>query len=113
MVRRSGRRIAILSDYPAETKMAALGLSADIMRWAGDPEVNVMKPHPRGLEHVLTSAAVSPAEAIFIGDRVERDGEAGKRAGVRTYIRSRKHIEGWSTFQSYRDLVADGVPALV
>jgi putative hydrolase of the HAD superfamily len=112
LVRRSGRRIAILSDYPAHEKLKAMHLAADVVVWAGEPEVAIMKPHPRGLEVLLARSGVAAQEAILIGDRPERDGAAGRRAGVRTYIRSAKPREGWPSFASYRDLVAQGVPEL-
>jgi len=112
LVRDSGRKIAILSDYPARDKLAALRLDADVVVWAGEPRVEVMKPHPRGLETLLARAGAAPQEAILIGDRVERDGLAGQRAGVRTYIRSAKSVDGWPTFSSFGELIAHGVPAL-
>jgi putative hydrolase of the HAD superfamily len=100
-LRRSGKRIGILSDYPAPAKLVAMGLSADHVIAAID--VGVLKPHPKGLQSLLAAAGATAEEAIFVGDRADRDGSAGHRAGVTTLIRSSKPIEGWQTFASFRD----------
>jgi putative hydrolase of the HAD superfamily len=49
----------------------------------------------------MAAAGVSPQETILIGDRVERDGEAARRAGAAALIRSSKQIAGWSCFSNY------------
>ena len=49
-LRRSGKSIGILSDYPAVAKLEALGLTANYVAFAGDAGIGVLKPHPRGLE---------------------------------------------------------------
>jgi FMN phosphatase YigB (HAD superfamily) len=80
-LRDSGRRIGVWSDYPAAAKLQAMDLDADAVVSAVDPEVDRMKPHPTGLARVLELLAVSPAEALMIGDRDERDGECARRLG--------------------------------
>ncbi len=88
-IRASGRKIGILSDYPARDKLEALGLRADYFIAAGDPEVQLMKPHPAGLQRLMLLAGEPPDATILIGDRPERDGEAARRAGVQVLLRSR------------------------
>jgi FMN phosphatase YigB (HAD superfamily) len=80
-LRHGGRRIGVWSDYPALAKLEAMDLNADAVVSAVDPEVDRMKPHPEGLTRVLELLAVSPDEALMIGDRDERDGEAARRLG--------------------------------
>ena len=46
-LKRHGKIIGILSDYPARDKMEALGLVADHIVTAVDDDVNVLKPNPR------------------------------------------------------------------
>lgn len=104
-IRASGRRIGILSDYPAEDKLKALGLPFDHMVSAGDADVRLMKPNPRGLERMLAIAGVDRNEAMLIGDRPERDGAAGIRAGVKTYLIDPRRKASGSRFRSYRDLL--------
>jgi len=74
----------VLSDYPAQRKLEALGLD----RWfsfvltAQDPEVNVFKPHPRGFVCAAQMWRVEPDEVLFVGDRPDVDGEGARAAGM-------------------------------
>lgn len=102
-IKRSGRSIGILSDYPVHDKLDALGLTADHITSAVDPDVDVMKPHPRGLQTVIGKARATAETTVLLGDRVERDGIAAQRLGVRALIRSPKPITGWQTYASYND----------
>ena len=80
-LRDSGRRIGVWSDYPADGKLAAMGLEADAVVAALDPDVDRLKPQPAGLERALERLGVAADEALMIGDRDERDGEAARRLG--------------------------------
>lgn len=103
-LRAEGKAIGILSDYPAHAKIAALGLDADFVVSATDSEVNVMKPDPAGLQRVMALAGVSPAQTVLIGDRPERDGEAGRRAGVQTLIIGGETSAHWQRFSDFKDV---------
>jgi len=83
-----GLRLAACSDYPAKQKLAAMGIAEffDVVVTAQDPEVQRLKPDPRGLEITLQRLAVRHNEAIYIGDRADVDGEAATRAGIRHFI---------------------------
>ena len=89
-LREGGRRVGVWSDYPAADKLEALGLGADAVICATDPEVDRLKPQPAGLERILEALAVAPAEALLIGDRDERDGEAARRLGCPYLLLSRR-----------------------
>lgn len=102
-IRKSGRTIGVLSDYPARAKLTALGLTADHTVSAGDDEVGFMKPNPRGLQTLIARAGATAASTVLIGDRVERDGAVARRLGVRALLRSRKPIPGFQTFPDYGD----------
>jgi putative hydrolase of the HAD superfamily len=102
-LRRSGKSIGILSDYPAEAKLEALGLAANYVVSAGDENIGLLKPHPRGLESLIAAAGVKPQETVVIGDRVDRDGLVARRAGAQALIRSSKPVEGWQTFKRFDD----------
>lgn len=105
-LRAAGKTIGVLSDYPAEAKLARLELQADVVVSARDPEVEIMKPHPRGIEEVMRRAGVKPDATIMVGDRAERDGEMGARAGVRTFVLTEKPVAGpWISFRSFDELL--------
>ncbi|MBI4889645.1 MAG: HAD family hydrolase [Acidobacteria bacterium] len=80
-----GISLAVLSDYPAQAKLEALGLAEffSAVTSAGDADVQAYKPDPRGLLATLARLGVAPERAIYVGDRAEVDGECARRAGVR------------------------------
>lgn len=103
-LRARGAFIGILSDHPAEAKIRALGLRADAVAFAGGPGVPCQKPDPGGLRHLMELAGAAPAETILIGDRDDRDGEAGRRAGIDVLIRSSR-AAGPDMFRSFAALI--------
>jgi len=102
-LRRCKKTIAILSDYPATAKLTALGLSADYVVSATDPDIGRLKPHPNGLKHLMSLARAEHGSTLLIGDRPDRDGAVARRAGVPALIRSSKPIAGWQTFGRFDD----------
>jgi FMN phosphatase YigB (HAD superfamily) len=102
---RSGVTIGVLSDYPAADKLAALELEADLQVSAVDPEVDRLKPHPRGLQRVIEICGVATEQVVMIGDRDERDGECARRAGTRYLIKSSVGQPGMHRFSEYADLL--------
>ena len=79
-LRHRGIKIGIYSDYPAQAKLAALGLTADAVVSSTDAAVDRLKPDPAGLLSAARQLGVAPAECLFIGDRPELDGECARRA---------------------------------
>ena len=104
-LQRAGKKIGVFSDYPATEKLAAMGLAAHHVVTAGD--VGVLKPHVKGLQSLMAAASSTAGDTLFIGDRADRDGVAGQRAGVRTLIRSSKPIQGFQTFKTFNDPLFD------
>ena len=104
-LRRQGRALAVYSDYPVEEKMDALGLRADLCLSSVDSEVDRFKPHPAGLALILERFRVEPREALMIGDRDDRDGEAARRLGVPFLRRGDERKRSPRSFASYRELL--------
>lgn len=102
-LKQKGKTIGILSDYSAGDKLRAMELKADHIVAAGDAGVGILKPHPRGLEVLMKQAGARPAETILIGDRIERDGAAARRAGAMALIRSSRPLDGWLHVSTYAD----------
>jgi HAD superfamily hydrolase (TIGR01549 family) len=86
--KKRGLRLGVLSDYPAESKLEALGLSGifDVVLSAQAPEVNVFKPDPRGLLVAMERLGAARADSLYIGDRVDVDAAMADAAGVRCAI---------------------------
>ncbi len=79
-----GLDIGVFSDYPVREKIEALGLSkwVKLALSATDKEINAFKPHPRGFLRACEVWGLSPSEVLYIGDRVEVDGEGATAAGM-------------------------------
>jgi FMN phosphatase YigB (HAD superfamily) len=86
--KKHGMRLAVLSDYPAEAKLRAMGLLEffHLTLSAQSPDIGVFKPHPRGLQLAMRLLGVGPDECMYVGDRAEVDGAAAEAAGVAAFI---------------------------
>jgi FMN phosphatase YigB (HAD superfamily) len=100
-IRRKGKLIGVLSDYTVNAKLSALGLYADHAVSANDESVGLLKPNPRGLQVLIEAAGVEPCQTVLIGDRTDRDGQAARRAGAHSLIKSSKLLKGWQTFSRF------------
>jgi len=88
-LRAQGKQVAVLSDYPALDKLAALGLRADPVVWAGDAGIGRLKPDPRGLRQILARTGVAADQTVVVGDRADRDGAVAARVGARALLLGR------------------------
>jgi HAD superfamily hydrolase (TIGR01549 family) len=81
----SGGRVALVSDYPATAKLAALGI-ADLFAVvvaSGEPGgPRRLKPDPEGYLAAAERLGVAPGECLVIGDRADADGGAAAAAGM-------------------------------
>lgn len=91
--KRHGLLLAAYSDYPADRKLAAMGMAEffDVAVTAQDRGIQRFKPDPTGLEVTLQRLGVRSDEAIYIGDRPEVDDVAAARAGMRYFILDKTH----------------------
>ena len=81
LLKARGLGLAVVSDYPAEDKLAALGLKAAVTLCSVSGP-NRLKPHPAAFLEAARLLDCAPKECLVIGDRDERDGEAARRAGM-------------------------------
>jgi putative hydrolase of the HAD superfamily len=79
---RQGIPIGIFSDFPAQNKLQAMGLTAQVTVSATCAGVNRLKPDPTGLLATAAKLGVPPPDCLFIGDRDAKDGECARRAGM-------------------------------
>ena len=84
VIERAGVPMGVLSDYPARSKLEALGLAArfSLVLSADDPEVGAFKPHPRGFLLASGTWGVHPSEVLVVGDRVDVDAAGASAAGM-------------------------------
>jgi FMN phosphatase YigB (HAD superfamily) len=105
-LREMGKAVAVLSDYPVDEKLAAVGLTADLTVSAMDSEVDRLKPHPAGLARVLELAGAEPRECLVVGDREERDGACARRLETACLIKTSLPGGGPGTFHHYREFLS-------
>ncbi len=100
-LRKHNIKIAIYSDYKAHKKLEAMGLEADLVVSSTDPEIDRLKPDPRGLLYITKQLNVQAAECLFIGDRYELDAECAMRANMPYLIVDKKSHK---TFDFYHKI---------
>lgn len=88
----AGVPAGILSDYPAERKLAALGLSDRFspVLCAGDPAIGALKPSPRGFLRACATWHLPPRDVLMIGDRPDVDAAGAHAAGMPCVIVGRR-----------------------
>jgi len=107
---RAGLRAGVLSDYPADTKLKALGLADRFspVLCSTDPEIAAFKPSPRGYLRACEIWRLEPVEVLFVGDRAEVDAAGAAAAGMPCAIvgpgRSGSETAGYRTFRSLERL---------
>ena len=89
-LRQNGKRVVILSDYPAADKLAAMGVSVDATYGPEDERIDELKPSSKGLNVIMSDENTAPEDVLMIGDREEKDGAAALAAGVDKLILPRK-----------------------
>jgi HAD superfamily hydrolase (TIGR01509 family) len=108
--RARGLRLGLFSDYPADAKLTSMGIRDlfDAVCWAQQSGIGAFKPDPRGLLRTLDMLGVTPAEALYVGDRPDVDGEAARRAGMRALIIGSGHAPvsaDWVAVRTFADLL--------
>ena len=81
-LRRDGKKVVILSDYPTADKLRALSVEADRQYGPDDPRIDELKPSPKGLLVIMEDYDCLPGDILMIGDRPEKDGACAEAAGV-------------------------------
>ncbi len=90
-LRGEGIATGVYSEYPAEDKLQALGITVDVSVSSTDVEVDAFKPDPKGLLVALRRLGVPPERAVYVGDRDDRDRPCAEAAGT-AFL----HIRDWS-----------------
>ena len=81
--RARGGKTALVSDYPASVKLAALGAAALFDTVVASGEVggpSKLKPDPEGYLLAASRLGVAPSRCLVIGDREDADGAAATAA---------------------------------
>ncbi len=108
-------RLGILSDYPAQRKLDALGVEQyfSLVLCGGDPEIGAFKPSPRGFLAACALWQLEPAQVLYVGDRADADAAGAAAARMPAVIVTTaqlRRISGAlavSSFERLRDVLDD------
>lgn len=83
-----GIPMGVYSDYPARSKIAALGLDRyfSVIISSTDTEVAVFKPAVKGFHVAASKMGLLSEEIVYIGDRRDTDMLGAGNAGMRTIL---------------------------
>ncbi|MDB5261440.1 MAG: family hydrolase [Adhaeribacter sp.] len=103
VLKQNGIKIAIYSDYKAHDKLKAMGLPADLIVSSTDPEIDRLKPDPKGLLYIAEKLQLAPQACLFIGDRPELDGECAIRAKMPYRIVDKKPFDQFDFYTNLQN----------
>lgn len=89
-LRKEGKKVVVLSDYPTKDKLNALGITVDGQYGPDDERLSELKPSPKGLQIIMQDTGISAEDILMIGDRDEKDGASARAAGVDSLILKRR-----------------------
>jgi len=83
--------VAVVSNVWAPSRhwhaeLAVSGVAASLSATVFSTEVGAIKPSPRLFLSALQAVGASPAEALFVGDSLERDIQPAKELGMSTCL---------------------------
>jgi HAD superfamily hydrolase (TIGR01509 family) len=104
--RQAGIRLGVVSDYPAEAKLAAMGIRQyfDVVICAQDPDVQCFKPDPRPLLAAMHRLGTTPESTLYIGDRPGIDDLAAQRAGMTSALICDVRTSATRSFRTFGEI---------
>ena len=94
-LREQGVLVALYSDYGRpEDKLLALGLDPGMFDLiVNAPSLGGLKPNVENARAILSLLQVAPADALFVGDRDDCDGETARRVGSDFELQGKQSTE--------------------
>lgn len=88
LLERRAVRTGVLTDYPATSKLRAMGLANRFspVLCTTDPEIGRFKPDPAGFLAACARWQLPPENVLMVGDRVEVDAAGAAAAGMASVI---------------------------
>jgi putative hydrolase of the HAD superfamily len=90
-----------------------LGLAQYMDAIVTSSQLGVRKPHPAIFEHVLAELEISPAEAVFVGDKMREDVVGPKELGMRAVLTHQFRQEAFDGSAAEPDFVIGSLPELL
>ncbi len=89
-LREKGKKVVVLSDYPAKDKLDILDVSVDGIYDPDDERIDELKPSSKGLKVIMEDTGASCDEMLMIGDRPEKDEMCASNVNVDCLILPRR-----------------------
>ncbi|MDR3276379.1 MAG: HAD family hydrolase [Treponema sp.] len=109
--RGAGLKLAVLSDFPPEQKLAHLGLAGYLDVILGSEPTGRLKPHPASFLELARRLDTAPERILYVGNSIACDIEGAKNAGMGAallapFYRARRGRERGAdfVFSTYRQL---------
>jgi putative hydrolase of the HAD superfamily len=105
----AGFRLAALSDFPTERKLALLGMAEAFEVAFSSEETGFLKPAPEPFAELCRRLEVQPAEVLYVGNSVAYDVRGALAYGMKAAHVARAGRgapEADFAFSDYRELVA-------
>ena len=79
------KNIIIYSDYPAEDKLDALGVTYSHCFFPSSEHDYGLKPSKKMITYIIEQTGIVPEKTLFIGDRDEKDGLSARNGNMDFY----------------------------
>lgn len=79
----------VVSDHPAQEKLAALGLARGFLHQVEGEALGWIKPSPRPFLRAAELLGIDPAALLHLGDREDSDGQGARAAGCQVVVLGR------------------------
>ena len=95
-----GLKVAVLSDFPIEAKLATLALDDQVDFALCSEESGYLKPHPKPFLDLSRALEVDPSALLYVGDSYSKDIVGAKAVGMSTALLTPKRLgkKGGATF---------------
>ncbi|MCI6672880.1 MAG: HAD family hydrolase [Sphaerochaetaceae bacterium] len=107
-----GYTIAVLSDFPLEGKLKALGVDDVVDVALSSEDIGYLKPDPRVFSKLVSCINLEPQEVLYVGDSYRKDVLGARGAGLHSCLitsgRKKRHLfpEAEYVVTSYSELAA-------
>lgn len=100
LIRKSGIRIGVLSDFPLSEKLAHLGIESYVDFAISAEDIGRLKPCGTCFLEIVKKASLDPSQILYVGDSEKKDVKGAKSFNMHAALISR------SANESMADIVA-------
>ncbi len=97
-LRQNGYKIGLITNamqpmWMRDLELEVYGLLDYLDARITSGDTGYMKPHPAIYQHILDLLAITPAQAVFVGDRPENDIAGANAAGLTSVLLNPPHLQ--------------------